>query len=59
MKRVYIVERTDHHGEFQPVLDMCFHTREECVKAIEEKKAKKFDSARYRPMIYARQENKS
>lgn len=61
MKTIWVVEKQDNHGEFQPMpLTVCTH-KFEIVKIIDSLKASKHskETDRFRPMQYVRKENKA
>lgn len=51
-KTVWIVERTDNHGEFQPGFN-CYSSREKALEALEVNKATN-SACKWRVMQYIR-----
>lgn len=58
-KTIFVIEKQDNHGEFQPLDTASFKHRQEAIDAMEGKKQIRVSLAythRYRVMPYVRQE---
>jgi len=58
MKSIWVIEKKDHHGEFQPANVGLFYSRESCIETLEKLSATE-PKGRLRAMLYVKRENRS
>lgn len=60
MKTIWIIEKKDHHGEFQPANVGLFFSRESCIETLEKLALiEPVLKGRLRAMLYVKRENRS
>lgn len=59
MKTIYVIERQDNFGEFQPSQGLYYNTRADAVKVLEIEKSFKAIMKKSRIATYVRKEVKS